>query len=179
MKLSKRFSHRVPTPRQSRGVWGTVRVFVLPPLIVLGLLVGVRSLMLTQVSLPSDRPDLGLMAGDRILVNRMAYGLCLRQPGQPCSTRLGSAEPRRGDLVAYEAPGTAEGLRVGRIDGMPGDSIGYGNKGRLVPGTYRAGNDIIARERLVGRLVCVSYSLDPTKPFGQRLRRDRFFRRLP
>ncbi len=179
-RLSRRLSApRLHAPHLPRGAWGAVRVFVLPPLIVLGLMVSVRTLVLVQVSLPADRPELGLLAGDRLLVNRTAYGLCLRWPGQASATRFGSAEPQRGDIVVYEAPGTEEGLRVGRIDGMPGDSTGLAGNSRLVPGTYRAGNDVIARERLVGRIVCVSYSVDASKPFGSRLRRHRFFLRLP
>lgn len=179
MTATKRSHNRLGKPRRPRGAWAAVRVFVVPPVVALTLLLAVRGLVVTQVSLPADRPELGLLAGDRVLVDRTAFGLRLPLPGGDAALRTGGREPRRGELVAYEAPGTAEGLRVGRIDGLPGDSLGPGGKGRLVPGTYRAGSDIIARERLVGRLVCVSYSVDRGRPFGQRLRRHRFFLRLP
>lgn len=179
MTAALRSPDRLGKPRRPRSVWAAVRVFVVPPVVALTLLLAVRGLAVTQVSLPADRPELGLLAGDRVLVDRTAFGLCLPLPGREAPLRAGGREPRRGELVAYEAPGTAEGVRVGRIDGLPGDSLGGGTEGCLVPGTYRAGGDIIARERLIGRLMCVSYSVDRGQPFGKRLRRHRFFLRLP
>ena len=157
MTAALRSPDRLGKPRRPRSVWAAVRVFVVPPVVALTL----------------------LLAGDRVLVDRTAFGLCLPLPGREAPLRAGGREPRRGELVAYEAPGTAEGVRVGRIDGLPGDSLGGGTEGCLVPGTYRAGGDIIARERLIGRLMCVSYSVDRGQPFGKRLRRHRFFLRLP
>jgi signal peptidase I len=65
-----------------------------------------------------------LKTGDRLLVNKLAYGLRL-----PFSSRvLGPRPPRRGDLVVFPNRGRvadAPSSLVKRVVGLPGDVIAY------------------------------------------------------
>src|SRR5258708_7763808 len=72
---------------------------------------------------PSMLPTLEI--GDRVLVNRVAYGITL--PFSEAKAGQASAAPRRGDLVVFTAtvPGTVEGPQrlVKRVLGVAGDTV--------------------------------------------------------
>jgi signal peptidase I len=72
---------------------------------------------------PSMLPTLEI--GDRVLVNRLAYGL--RPPFS--KTRMAPKEPRRGELVVFRAHGLAgtQGAQsvVKRVLGVPGDRLTF------------------------------------------------------
>jgi signal peptidase I len=72
---------------------------------------------------PSMLPTLEI--GDRVLVNRVAYGFTT--PFSKAKSGPGSAVPRRGDLVVFSAtiPGSADGPQrlVKRVLAVPGDTI--------------------------------------------------------
>jgi signal peptidase I len=72
---------------------------------------------------PSMLPTLEI--GDRVLVDRVAYGFAL--PFAKANTGKASAAPRRADLVVFTAtiPGTADGPQrlVKRVLGVPGDVV--------------------------------------------------------
>jgi signal peptidase I len=76
---------------------------------------------------PSMLPTLEI--GDRLLVNRLAYGL--RLPF--AKTYLGKKSPKRGDLVVFRgATGTGpggSGTLVKRVIGLPGDLISFRDGG--------------------------------------------------
>jgi signal peptidase I len=72
---------------------------------------------------PSMLPTLEI--GDRVLVNRLAYGVTL-----PLSkARLRSKVPRRGDMVVFRADGLAGSDKaqsfVKRVIGVPGDTVSF------------------------------------------------------
>jgi signal peptidase I len=75
-----------------------------------------------RVAGPSMLPTLEI--GDRVLLNRVAYGFSLPFVEK---TAKASPAPRRGDLVVFTAtvPGTADGPQrlVKRVLGVPGDVI--------------------------------------------------------
>jgi signal peptidase I len=78
---------------------------------------------------PSMLPTLEV--GDRVLVNRRAYGTIV-----PLSkTHLGTKVPARGDLVVFPASGLVgiDGTQevVKRVIGLPGDTVAY-QQGQLV-----------------------------------------------
>ena len=64
-----------------------------------------------------------LEVGDRLLVDRMAYGL----PVPLSKTRLRPKVPQRGDLVVFPASGltgsTGSQTVVKRVLGLPGDLV--------------------------------------------------------
>lgn len=72
---------------------------------------------------PSMLPTLEI--GDRVLVDRVAYGFTL--PFTRAQTAKASAAPRRGDLVVFTAtiPGSVDGPQrlVKRVLGVPGDVV--------------------------------------------------------
>lgn len=85
-----------------------------------------------QVVGPSMLPT--LEAGDRVLVNRLAYGFAL-----PFSTKhFAPRVPRRGDLVVFHANGLTgtggPGSIVKRVVGVPGDEVAYVNDSLQING---------------------------------------------
>lgn len=83
-----------------------------------------RVVEIARVTGPSMEPT--LKPGDRLVVNKVAYGLRL-----PFSRRaLGATLPRRGDLIVFPNPDLARGPSepasiVKRVIGLPGDEIAF------------------------------------------------------
>lgn len=103
------------------------------------LAVVVRCLFVTQYRVTDTDGD-ALRAGDRVLVNRMAYGW--RVPGERWwgYSRVGSGQPVRGEYVAFYDPslyGPADRrpVRVGRVVAVPGDTLWFDvRRCTLLPG---------------------------------------------
>lgn len=88
-------------------------------LVFVALMVVFRSSFADWNDVPTTSMDPSIKAGDRILVNKLAYDLKLPLIGTPV-WRLG--EPRRGDIVVFDS--AAADLRlVKRVIGLPGDTI--------------------------------------------------------
>jgi signal peptidase I len=125
-------------------------------LVVLALGVALRwTADLGRVAGDSMRPT--LHDGDRILTNRLAYGLRLPLVG---TWLLRWSAPRRGDVVVLLSPINGRRL-VKRITGVPGDILGAGE---VPPGRYFVTGDgprsldsrafgCVSRERILGRVV--------------------------
>lgn len=87
----------------------------------------VRALLVTQyVVTATDAPD--LLPGDRVLVNRVAYGL--RLPGDRWwgLRRLGNGRAEEGDYIAFYdpqgyGPEDRRPVRVGQVLAAPGDTL--------------------------------------------------------
>ncbi len=88
------------------------------------------------------------LQGDRVLVNRWAYGL--RSPFIQFTgyKRFRPLSPKRGDWIAFNAPDTTASLRpdtgevcVGCLMALPGDTIWMGPHGKVSPyPDFSAGN---------------------------------------
>ncbi len=91
----------------------------LPTMIVVGVLLTFRSSLADWYDIPSSSMQPTLLVGDRIGVNKLAYGL--KVP----FTRLQAAawaEPQRGDVVTFPSP--ADGQRmVKRVVAVGGDEV--------------------------------------------------------
>lgn len=88
-------------------------------LVFFALMVVFRSSFADWNDVPTTSMDPSIRAGDRILVNKLAYDFRLPIVGTPV-WRLG--EPARGDIVVFDSE--AAGVRlVKRVVGLPGDSI--------------------------------------------------------
>ncbi len=85
--------------------------------VVLALLV--RALLVEGYRIPSGSMAPTLLAGDHVLVSRIAYGV--RVPFT--RLRLGGASPRRGDVVVFEGPRTPGVDVVKRVVGVAGDVV--------------------------------------------------------
>ena len=78
-------------------------------LVCLGLVFGVvRPFVAEVLFIPSGSMAPTLEAGDRVLADKIAYRL---------------ADPRRGDLTVFEAPGEGGGLSIKRVAGLAGDTV--------------------------------------------------------
>lgn len=149
-----------------------MRYFMIPATAAAAVLLVTRGVFVTQLSLPADRNDLGLLAGDRLLVNRTAFGIRLPRFGTAGGHRIGHGQPRRGDIVVFDASDGSKGLLIGCINALPGDTIA----GKPLPAeTYRADSITLTHDRLRGRVILVSYSAAPDAALHRCLRRDRFF----
>ena len=73
--------------------------------------------------------------GDRILINRCSYGLRIEGNGLIPYTRLMRRPVRRGDIVAFTAPGNdGTGLCIARCKAVPGDTVHTRKESVIVPG---------------------------------------------
>jgi signal peptidase I len=116
-------------------------------LMILGLL-AFRSAVADWYDVPSGSMQPTLLVGDRIAVDKLAYGVRLPFTGTLLAAREG---PARGDIVTCRSP--ADGRRlVKRVVGLPGDVLEL-RANRLVvngrPVTYLAA-DADALRRAVG-----------------------------
>lgn len=181
MVTIKRYFGQFKKPLHWRGRGRFVRFAVLPAVVAVVVLMVVRSQLVTQYVVPANRYDLDLLTGDRVAVWRPAYGWRTPLPGLFGEHCVGRRDPARGDLVAFSAPDGSGTVLVERITGLPGDTVALPpdtattpRRAILPPLTYSAGSHIVSHEQLVGRLVGITYSVDPDEPFYRCLRRGRF-----
>lgn len=95
-----------------------------------------RTLMYNQNYIPSESMQPALEVGDRILVNKLAYGysghsiffsVFDKLPGK--YGRLFGSLPKRGDVVTFKHP-RDNTIYIKRVIGLPGDRVRYSG-GRL------------------------------------------------
>ena len=176
MVTIKRYIGKVKKPLHWRGRRHFLRNVVLPSVTAVLLLLAVRTLLLTQFSLSDNLPASGLLEGDRILVDRTAYGVRNPLAGFFGADRWGRGVPQYGETAVWTETQGAGGMRLGRITALPGDTVTCGTQRYvLAAGTNAAGTDIIIHSQLVGRIVCVTYSIDARAPFYNCLRSGRMF----
>ena len=175
----KRYFRGIRKPNIPIGL----RRFLLALLAAAFLLLLVRGCWLTQVEIDSTCAMPGVLPGDRVLMNRTAYGLRL-----PIATRDGARHirpraPQRGEWCVAEYPAGSGNLCVQQITALPGDTLTDpempDRRYVLPPATYAAGRTILRHADLVGRPVCVTYSIDAAAPWLHGWRADRFMTRLP
>jgi signal peptidase I len=112
---------------------GTRSVAVLGLVVVVALVVRASVAEVYRVVSASMVPTLNV--GDRLLVNRMAYGLRL-----PFSSRvLGAIPPRRGDVVVFSGEslpvsGAGPKALVKRVVGLPGDVVEFRDGSPIING---------------------------------------------
>lgn len=85
-------------------------VFINAGIIAAALAVGIllNKYMIANAQVPTSSMETTVMAGDRILVNRLSYVF---------------GEPERGDIVTFIYPDDGETLYLKRILGLPGETI--------------------------------------------------------
>ena len=102
-----------------RAAWREWRTF----LIFLGLMLVFRSAVADYMYVPSGSMNPTLLDGDRILVNKHAYGW--RFPLTLLRLTAGES-PKRGEIVVFESPKDGITL-VKRVIGLPGDTVSMVN----------------------------------------------------
>lgn len=117
-RFSLRRSPRPPKPPIPihQRIW---REWLLPLVIVAAILTPIRSSIADWNDVPTGSMRPTILEGDRIYVNKLAYGL--RIPFTTTWLARWDA-PRRGEIVTFKSP--ADGIRlVKRVIGIPGDRI--------------------------------------------------------
>lgn len=118
----------------------------LPTLIMIGVLLAFRSSLADWYDVPSGSMQPTILVGDRIVVNKLAYGLKVPFARQQV---VAWAEPRPGDIVTFPSP----------VDGQ-----------RLVKRVVAVGGDLVAMRggRLVlnGSPVAYTEAAAPRRPLG-------------
>jgi signal peptidase I len=108
-------------------------------LVFLFLMFGFRSAWADWVTVPTGSMNPTILEGDRILVDKHAYGV--RIPWT--LTRLtAGANPRRGDIVVFDSPKDGTSL-VKRVIAVPGDAVALNGEVLMVNGTpahYESGD---------------------------------------
>ncbi|HMN39989.1 MAG TPA: signal peptidase I [Phycisphaerales bacterium] len=96
-----------------------VREWIVPIGLVMAIMAPIRSVIADWNDVPSGSMRPTILEGDRIYVNKLAFGL--RVPFTTSWIAQWST-PRRGDIVTFASP--ADGIRlVKRVVGVPGDHI--------------------------------------------------------
>ena len=146
-------------------------------LLALVLILFVRTFLFIQVEVPTTRADLGLLAGDRIVVDRTRYGVRWPQTSWSEYCRWGDCSPALGSLVAYDYPDDSGRISIDRVVALPEDTLWLDEETFIVvpSGAYGVGNIILPEEQIIGCPVLISYSVDLTRPFYKLLRRKRLF----
>jgi signal peptidase I len=105
----------VPTRERLLRIWRDSR----GTLILIALLLTFRSALADWYDVPTGSMQPTILEGERIFVNKLAYGL--RVPFT--STRAATwAMPKRGDIVTFPSP--RDGIRlIKRVAALPGDSV--------------------------------------------------------
>ena len=124
-RAAKAASRAARTPAQR-----FLREWVLPIGVVMAIMAPIRSVVADWNDVPSGSMRPTILEGDRIYVNKLAFGL--RLPFT--NTYLARwDEPRRGDIATFASP--ADGIRlVKRVIGVPGDTIELRNNTLFVNG---------------------------------------------
>jgi signal peptidase I len=106
----------LPWPTRLRKIW---REKIRPFVILVVILTSVRSAIADWNDVPTGSMRPSIIEGDRIFVNKLAYGLKI--PFTTIHLARWDA-PERGDIVVFNSP--EDGTRlVKRVIGLPGDTI--------------------------------------------------------
>ncbi|MGN0281384.1 MAG: signal peptidase I [Prevotella sp.] len=153
-----------------------------------------RALALTVYTIEGTALEPDFKSGDRIMVNRWSYGLRTGETnGLFGYGRLGFSMPKRGDVIAFDNPSPyVEGVFVGRIMSLPGDTLTTSQGPFLVPGVATCARQnlfvvemgknhqqvTIPESSIIGRIVLVVYNHDDSQAFYSGFNPDRWMKRI-
>lgn len=160
-RKARRGKKAKPLPRWAQNRLGKlVHDWVLPLGMAVAVLTPLRSSLADWNDVPSGSMRPTILEGDRIWVNKLAYGL--RVP----FTRIWMAEwggPDRGEIITLASP--ADGTRlVKRVVGLPGDHIAMRDNRLLINGApveYRIVDENVV-EPVVGQSPVRAYHVQET-----------------
>ncbi len=160
--------------------------FLIALVVAFVLMLCFRAMAFTIYSIDGDGLRPRLFKGDHVLVNRWSYGLRVGTDGGLFSYgRIGRRPVSRGDVVAFERPGSSDEVLICRCKALPGDTVCVDGQTFCVPGVNDCadtdyfwmealgdGNAIDSRQlgliperQIIGRVVMVVYSHNPDQPF--------------
>ncbi len=111
-------------------------------LIFFALMLVFRSALADWMVVPSGSMNPTIVEGDRILIDKQAYGL--RVPFTTTRLTKGN-DPQRGDIVIFTSPKDNSTVLVKRIVGLPGDTVEMRDEQLLINGVaidYTPASDI-------------------------------------
>ena len=108
-----------------------VRRQIVPMVVMILVLCSFRSAIADWNIVPTGSMNPTILEGDRIFVNKLAYGL--RVPFTDMEVAHWSS-PRRGEVVVFRSPADGDRL-VKRVVGVPGDTVQLANNVLLINGT--------------------------------------------
>ncbi len=175
MATIKRYIGSFRKPLHWKGLKHFLRYILLPAFTAVFIMCIVRTCFVTHFVVSADIPQCGILAGDRLLVNRTAYGFHAPFPALFGPHCWGQTKPERGDIVAFWAADGKGQIFVAQIKGLPGDTVRIPRRGILSADTYLVGDSLIMHNQIIGRVSCITYSIEPEDPFYRSLRGGRFF----
>ncbi|MCA9291294.1 MAG: signal peptidase I [Phycisphaerales bacterium] len=110
-----------------RSLW---RGWIKPIGLVVLVLTCARSTVADWNDVPSQSMEPTILVGDRIFVNRLAYGLKVPFTTWHLATW---SEPRRGEIIVFYAPKNGKRM-VKRVVGVPGDRVSMRNNHLIING---------------------------------------------
>ena len=105
-------------PASSRAKWWISELISLA--IVLAAVTAARSSLADHYYVPSGSMEYSLMPGDRVIVNKMSYGL--RIPLTKIDI-IGSSTPERGEIAVFDSPEDGTTRLIKRIVAIGGDHV--------------------------------------------------------
>lgn len=109
---------RQATPRQRPSLGRTIVEYVVLALIAVGVALIVQAFLVKPYRIPSESMQDTLLVRDRVLVDRISWRF---------------TEPKRGEVVVFNQPGTGLVL-IKRLIGMPGDVLSVADGSLFVNG---------------------------------------------
>lgn len=116
---------------------GTLK-FLLALLVALVLMLTFRALVFTVITVEGRGLEPTFLPGDRLLVNRWAYGLRAGDGRFFPYGRLGRSAVERGDIIVFEDPrdSLCSRVLVCRCRAVPGDEVVIKGEKQVVPGLH-------------------------------------------
>ena len=110
---------KLETKLEDRKVRGILNwVFQIAVVLIFGVLVGIA--MFQSVTMQESAMEPTLQVGERFIVNRAIYKVSL---------------PKRGDIIVYKTSGSDDAaLHIGRVIGLPGETVQISNGSILING---------------------------------------------
>ncbi|MGD9688823.1 MAG: signal peptidase I [Phycisphaerales bacterium] len=108
-------------PVKRSWIHRAIREWVTPILLVLAIMLPLRSAVADWCDVPTGSMEPTILPGDRIAVNRLAFGL--RVPFTESTWIAQWSSPVRGDIVVLHSPAAGSTRLVKRVVGLPGDTI--------------------------------------------------------
>ncbi|MEL6180860.1 MAG: signal peptidase I [Myxococcota bacterium] len=104
----------------SRSAWWSRLTFAIQLVAMIAAVLTARASVADHYHVPTGSMEPTIQIGDRILVNKLAYGLRLPM----FEMRLFERAPSRGDVIVFMAP-HEETVMVKRLIGLPGDRLAF------------------------------------------------------
>lgn len=143
--------------------------FLLVLTVAFAVMLAFRALVFTIYTVPDSTMEPTFKAGDRVMVNRWAYGLRTGGSSLFSYGRLCRQPIARGHWVAVDD--SLGQVSIGRCTALPGDTIGHQGRRVIVPGRVAtcAQHDyyqldsavLVTEEQIIGRVFLIVYSHKP------------------